>query len=201
LIPSSNSTRTALSANVPSLNQAVAAPRVTRRASSTKSSPNALPGENHQITEFMAEFEMGPASRKLSLYILPPRSLKLNSGVEWRNQTGYIYGRVELPDKLDEIAPHGYKPRHAICEHAAIRTLPRLILSSQERGLAKTNRGLYDVTQGGLWLHGRAVKLHPSSGRSGSTMVADTIAAILCERGAPLEWAVFKTMYRKWKLK
>jgi len=57
-------------------------------------------------SEFMAEFEKACADKGLPLYVLPPRSPKLNGGVERCNQTWRyeFYGCVDLPDRLDEIA-------------------------------------------------------------------------------------------------
>ncbi len=56
-------------------------------------------------SEFMAEFEQACADRKLPLYVLPPRSPKLNGAVErcngaWRYE---FYACVELPMRIDKI--------------------------------------------------------------------------------------------------
>lgn len=57
-------------------------------------------------SEFMAEFEAACAARAIPLYLLPPRSPKLNGAVErcngaWRYE---FYALVDLPDKIDKIA-------------------------------------------------------------------------------------------------
>jgi putative transposase len=59
-------------------------------------------------SEFMAEFEQACAAKNLPLYLLPPRSPKLNGAVErcnavWRYE---FYACVELPDNLEAIAQH-----------------------------------------------------------------------------------------------
>ncbi len=56
-------------------------------------------------SEFMAEFEQACADRKLPLYVLPPRSPKLNGAVErcngaWRYE---FYACVDLPMRIDKI--------------------------------------------------------------------------------------------------
>ena len=58
-------------------------------------------------SEFMAEFEQACAEKNLPLYLLPPRSPKLNGGVErcngaWRYE---FYACVELPLRIDKITP------------------------------------------------------------------------------------------------
>ena len=58
-------------------------------------------------SEFMAEFEQACAKKNLPLYLLPPRSPKLNGGVErcngaWRYE---FYACVELPLRIDKITP------------------------------------------------------------------------------------------------
>jgi transposase InsO family protein len=57
-------------------------------------------------SEFMAEFEKACADSKLPLYVLPPRSPRLNGAVErcngaWRYE---FYACVELPMRIDKIA-------------------------------------------------------------------------------------------------
>ena len=57
-------------------------------------------------SEFMAEFEQACADKKLPLYVLPPRSPKLNGAVErcngaWRYE---FYACVDLPMRIDKIA-------------------------------------------------------------------------------------------------
>jgi transposase InsO family protein len=57
-------------------------------------------------SEFMAEFEQVCADRNLPLYVLPPRSPKLNGAVErcngaWRYE---FYACVDLPLRIDKIA-------------------------------------------------------------------------------------------------
>ena len=56
-------------------------------------------------SEFMAEFEKARADKGLPLYVPPPRSRKLNGGVERCNQAWRyeFHGCVELPDSLEEI--------------------------------------------------------------------------------------------------
>jgi putative transposase len=56
-------------------------------------------------SEFMAEFEQACADKKLPLYVLPPRSPKLNGAVErcngaWRYE---FYACVDLPLRFDKI--------------------------------------------------------------------------------------------------
>lgn len=58
-------------------------------------------------SEFMAEFEQACADKKLPLYVLPPRSPKLNGGVErcnsaWRYE---FYACHDMPLRIDKIAP------------------------------------------------------------------------------------------------
>jgi putative transposase len=57
-------------------------------------------------SEFMAEFEQACADKNLPLYVLPPRSPKLNGAVErcngaWRYE---FYACVDLPLRLDKIS-------------------------------------------------------------------------------------------------
>jgi len=57
-------------------------------------------------SEFMAEFEKACADSKLPLYVLPPRSPRLNGAVErcngaWRYE---FYACAELPTPIDKIA-------------------------------------------------------------------------------------------------
>lgn len=57
-------------------------------------------------SEFMAEFEQACADKKLPLYVLPPRSPKLNGAVErcngaWRYE---FYACADLPMRIDKIA-------------------------------------------------------------------------------------------------
>jgi putative transposase len=58
-------------------------------------------------SEFMAQFETECERRKIKLYVLPPRSPKLNGGVErcngaWRYE---FYACTELPGSLAELNP------------------------------------------------------------------------------------------------
>ena len=58
-------------------------------------------------SEFMAEFETECEKRKIKLYVLPPRSPKLNGGVErcngaWRYE---FYACTELPGSVAELNP------------------------------------------------------------------------------------------------
>ena len=57
-------------------------------------------------SEFMAEFEQACADKNLPLYVLPPRSPKLNGAVErcngaWRYE---FYACADLPTRIDKIA-------------------------------------------------------------------------------------------------
>jgi putative transposase len=59
-------------------------------------------------SEFMAEFETACAAKAIPLYVLPPRSPKLNGAVErcngaWRYE---FYAVVDLPNDIDKIAAH-----------------------------------------------------------------------------------------------
>ena len=58
-------------------------------------------------SEFMAEFEQACQSRAIKLYVLPPRSPKLNGAVErcngtWRYE---FYAVYDLPDTVEELNP------------------------------------------------------------------------------------------------
>ena len=57
-------------------------------------------------SEFIAEFETTGTERNPRLYILPPRSPKLNGDVERYNQTWRyeFHGCVELPNDIEKIA-------------------------------------------------------------------------------------------------
>jgi len=70
-------------------------------------------------SEFMAEFEIACRDRNLPLYVLPPRSPKLNGAVErcngaWRYE---FYATVDLPDRLDKIAEHVDAFQHLYNHH------------------------------------------------------------------------------------
>ena len=59
-------------------------------------------------SEFMGEFELACAAKPIPLYLLPPRSPKLNRAVErcngaWRYE---FYAVVDLPHDIDKIAEH-----------------------------------------------------------------------------------------------
>jgi transposase InsO family protein len=59
-------------------------------------------------SEFMAQFELACAAKAIPLYVLPPRSPKLNGAVErcngaWRYE---FYAVADLPDDIDKIAEH-----------------------------------------------------------------------------------------------
>jgi putative transposase len=59
-------------------------------------------------SEFMAEFETACADKQIPLYVLPPRSPKLNGAVErcngaWRYE---FYAVVDLPTDIHKIAEH-----------------------------------------------------------------------------------------------
>lgn len=58
-------------------------------------------------SEFMAEFETACKARGIGLYLLPPRSPKLNGGVErcngaWRYE---FYAATELPETVEDLNP------------------------------------------------------------------------------------------------
>ena len=64
------------------------------------------PSKSTAGSEFMAEFEMACADAKIPLYVLPPRSPKLNGAVErcngaWRYE---FYACSDLPLDIDKIA-------------------------------------------------------------------------------------------------
>ena len=97
-------------------------------------------------SEFMAEFEQACADKNLPLYVLPPRSPKLNGAVErcngaWRYE---FYACADLPTRIDKIAqmvgafqnlynhhrPHAAlagKPQPSTSLSAEPTKLPRLI--------------------------------------------------------------------------
>jgi len=59
-------------------------------------------------SEFMAEFEEACKDKKIPLYVLPPRSPKLNGAVErcngaWRYE---FYAVTDLPNDINKIAEH-----------------------------------------------------------------------------------------------
>ena len=54
-------------------------------------------------SEFMAEFEQACADAKIPLYVLPPRSPKLNGAVERCNGV-WRYACSDLPLDIDKIA-------------------------------------------------------------------------------------------------
>lgn len=58
--------------------------------------------------EFMAEFETACRDKNLPLYVLPPRSPKLNGAIErcngtWRYE---FYATADLPARIDKIAEY-----------------------------------------------------------------------------------------------
>jgi putative transposase len=58
-------------------------------------------------SEFMADFETACQNRQLPLFVLPPKSPKLNGAVErangsWRYEFHAVY---DLPDTLTELNP------------------------------------------------------------------------------------------------
>lgn len=70
-------------------------------------------------SEFMAEFETACRDKKLPLYVLPPRSPKLNGAVErcngaWRYE---FYATVDLPTNIDKIAEHVDAFQHLYNHH------------------------------------------------------------------------------------
>jgi putative transposase len=87
-------------------------------------------------SEFMAEFEHACADKKLPLYVLPPRSPKLNGAVErcngaWRYE---FYACVDLPLRLDKIDKMVEAFQHLYNHHRphgalAGKTPPQYLLS------------------------------------------------------------------------
>jgi len=70
-------------------------------------------------SEFMAEFETACQDNGIPLYVLPPRSPKLNGAVErcngaWRYE---FYATVDLPARIDEIAEHVDAFQHLYNHH------------------------------------------------------------------------------------
>lgn len=70
-------------------------------------------------SEFMAEFEQACIDKKLPLYVLPPRSPKLNGAVErcngaWRYE---FYAATQLPSQIDKIADHVDAFQHLYNHH------------------------------------------------------------------------------------
>jgi putative transposase len=70
-------------------------------------------------SEFMAEFETACAAKAIPLYVLPPRSPKLNGAVErcngaWRYE---FYATVDLPTNIDSIAEHVDAFQHLYNHH------------------------------------------------------------------------------------
>jgi transposase InsO family protein len=58
-------------------------------------------------SEFMAEFEEACEAKGIKLYVLPPKSPKLNGGVErcngaWRYE---FYETYDLPDSIENLNP------------------------------------------------------------------------------------------------
>lgn len=69
--------------------------------------------------ESMAEFETACAAKAIPLYLLPPRSPKLNGAVErcnsaWRYE---FYATVDLPTNIDKIAEHVDAFQHLYNHH------------------------------------------------------------------------------------
>lgn len=70
-------------------------------------------------SEFMAEFEKACKDRNIPLYVLPPRSPKLNGAVErcngvWRYE---FYATADLPTRIDKIAEHVDAFQHLYNHH------------------------------------------------------------------------------------
>ncbi|MFV0383204.1 integrase core domain-containing protein [Paracoccus sp. (in: a-proteobacteria)] len=70
-------------------------------------------------SEFMAEFEKACQDKNLPLYVLPPRSPKLNGAVErcngaWRYE---FYAATELPRQIDKIAEYVDAFQHLYNHH------------------------------------------------------------------------------------
>lgn len=70
-------------------------------------------------SEFMADFETACQDRNIPLYVLPPRSPKLNGAVErcnaaWRYE---FYATVDLPPQIDKIAEHVEAFQHLYNHH------------------------------------------------------------------------------------
>jgi len=70
-------------------------------------------------SEFMAEFEIACRDNNIPLYVLPPRSPKLNGAVErcngaWRYE---FYAALDLPANIDKIAEHVDAFQHLYNHH------------------------------------------------------------------------------------
>jgi putative transposase len=70
-------------------------------------------------SEFMAEFEKACKDSNIPLYVLPPRSPKLNGAVErcngaWRYE---FYATTDLPNQIDKIAEHVDAFQHLYNHH------------------------------------------------------------------------------------
>jgi len=76
-------------------------------------------------SEFMAEFETVCQTRNIPLYVLPPRSLKLNGAVERCNGAWCyeFYAATELPNHFDKIADHVEAFQHHHRPHGALHGL------------------------------------------------------------------------------
>jgi putative transposase len=70
-------------------------------------------------SEFMADFEQACADKRLDLYVLPPRSPKINGAVErcngaWRYE---FYACADLPMRIDKIAERVEAFQHLYNHH------------------------------------------------------------------------------------
>lgn len=70
-------------------------------------------------SEFMAKFEKACQDRNLPLYVLPPRSPKLNGAVERCNGAWCyeFYAATQLPNQIDTIADHVDAFQHLYNHH------------------------------------------------------------------------------------
>ena len=97
-------------------------------------------------SEFMAEFELACAAKPIPLYLLPPRSPKLNGAVErcngaWRYE---FYAVVDLPHDIDKIAEHVdafQQPAGAECSASSATDRPDLRAATILRARAGSDSG------------------------------------------------------------
>jgi transposase InsO family protein len=98
-------------------------------------------------SEFMAEFETECEKRKIKLYVLPPRSPKLNGGVErcngaWRYE---FYACTELTGSVAELNPlidEWQETYNFVHPHGALSGLPpaQYLLRRQAKGNSKLSQ-------------------------------------------------------------
>lgn len=100
-------------------------------------------------SEFMADFERTCQQRNITLYVLPPRSPKLNGSVERMNETwrAEFYEVYDLPTRLDELRPlvrrfqnlyNTYRPHRSLS-----RLTPAEYLQRHHQGLATLLSHMY----------------------------------------------------------